>query len=150
MGLIDYTKLQMQLAKVPMEERTFRAAVNVALNMPLADAVYTKELRKIMTNSKLSDDEVWNKLRDLAGLKKNKGRPDRKKWIPVDKKLPQPYKEVLCWYEYYRYGDYNCMYQTYGIGIYDSKNNMWGGDITGHKARVIAWMPLPEKYKESN
>ena len=72
-------------------------------------------------------------------------------WIPCAERLPED-EDVLVWYEYFRYGDYNRMYQTYGIGycsIVDSKV-IWGGDVIGHGARAIAWMPLPEPYKEEN
>lgn len=69
------------------------------------------------------------------------------RWIPVSESLPKDYEYVLCWYEYYRYGDYNKMFKTYGIGIYDSDYNKWGGDVTGHKAKVLAWMPLPKPYR---
>lgn len=67
------------------------------------------------------------------------------RWIPVSEKLPKEYKWVLCWYEYFRYGDYNRMEEAYGIGFYG--DGRWGGDVTGHKSKVLAWMPLPEKYK---
>lgn len=71
---------------------------------------------------------------------------DKNKWIPVEEQLPKDGVNVLVWYEYYRYGDYNCsMYQTYGIGYqFDGR---WGGDVNGTKARCIAWMPLPDPYE---
>ena len=75
------------------------------------------------------------------------GKEDR--WIPVDEKLPEDFEQVLCWYEYFRYGDYNCMFQTYGVGFYDAINFMCGGDVTGHKAKVLAWKPLPKPYRRN-
>lgn len=66
------------------------------------------------------------------------------RWIPVSERFPEEYEYVLCWYEYFRYGDYNCMYKTYGVGFYGDGH--WGGDVTGHKVKVFAWMPLPEPY----
>ena len=38
-------------------------------------------------------------------------------WISVKDGLPEDGKKVLCWYEYFRYGNYNRMFQTYGIGL---------------------------------
>lgn len=67
-------------------------------------------------------------------------------WVHVTKELPEPYKEVLLWFEYYRYGDYNCFYQTYGIG-WRGKTDLW--HVDGYsKIKVFAWQPLPEPYKE--
>ena len=50
---------------------------------------------------------------------------------------------VLCWYEFFRYGDYNRFYQTYGTGyIMDGK---WCGDATqGDYAKVTYWTEIPE------
>lgn len=31
------------------------------------------------------------------------------KWVDPSKQLPKEYTYVLCWYEYFRYGDYNKM-----------------------------------------
>lgn len=66
-------------------------------------------------------------------------------WIPVEDWLPEDGEEVLVWYEYFRYGDYNRMFQTYGIGYQFHEH--WSGDVSGTNARCIAWQPLPPKYE---
>lgn len=72
-------------------------------------------------------------------------------WIPVSERLPEDMQEVLVWFEYYRYGDYNCMYQTYGLcHILDGKWSPFINGRTGWQdARVIAWCPMPKPYKEA-
>lgn len=66
-------------------------------------------------------------------------------WIPVEEGLPEEGQKVLVWYEYFRYGEYNRMFKTYGIGW--QFDGHWSGDVSGTKARCIAWQPLPERYK---
>ncbi len=70
-------------------------------------------------------------------------------WVSAEDELPEDMQRVLIWFEYYRYGDFNCMYQTYGFGyVCDGK---WSPFINGETGwqdyRVIAWQPLPEPYK---
>ena len=63
----------------------------------------------------------------------------------MDVEVPEEGEEVLVWYEYLRYGEHGCMYQTYGIGYqYDGT---WCGSVSGEKARCIAWMPLPDPFE---
>lgn len=64
-------------------------------------------------------------------------------WISVKDVLPENGKYVLCWYEYFRYGEYNRMFKTYGIGYH--YNGFWGGEVSnGTKAKVLAWRELPD------
>ena len=71
------------------------------------------------------------------------------RWIPVSESLPEDFENVLVWYEYFRYGDYNKLFQTCGFSyVYEGH---WSGFVNGSNGwkdlRIIAWMPLPEPYK---
>lgn len=68
-------------------------------------------------------------------------------WTLVSDALPPKGEDVLCWYEYFRFGEYNRMYQTFGIGC--QFGGHWCGEAsTGKDAKVLAWMPLPSPPKE--
>ena len=74
-------------------------------------------------------------------------KPKERDWILVKDRLPEKGEDVLVWFEYYRYGRYDCLYQTYGIGTHCGHYKSWviNGKTEWRELRVIAWMPLPEK-----
>lgn len=88
------------------------------------------------------DNERGNAIVDLIN-----NQPKIGEWIPCSERLPQEYEEVLVWYEYFRYGDYNKMFQTYGIGY--QVDGFWGGDVSGKRSKCIGWQSLPEPYKDA-
>lgn len=100
------------------------------------------QLKRLLPELHYADDANAVK----AAIKKLEQKP-KTYWVPTSKRLPEEDTNVLCWYEYFRYGNYNKMYQTYGVGTYFGRFG-WAGDITGEQARVIAWMPLPEPYEQ--
>lgn len=66
-----------------------------------------------------------------------------RRWIPCSEGLPNDFEDVLCWYEYFRFGSFNRMFRKCGVGY--QVNGHWGGEVsTGRNAKVLAWMPLPE------
>lgn len=71
-------------------------------------------------------------------------------WIPCKDRLPEDCVDVLVWFEYFRYGEYNRLFQTKGISY--MWNGMWSGFVNGESGwrqlRIIAWQPLPEDYHE--
>lgn len=68
-------------------------------------------------------------------------------WIPCSERLPEEGQDVLCWYQYFRYGNYNRLWKTYGIGF--QYNGSWGGEVSGGRdTKVLFWMPLPEPPEE--
>lgn len=72
------------------------------------------------------------------------------KWIPCSEQMPESGEDVIVWFEYFRYGEYECLYQTYGIGNYNKNYDDWmvNHETGWDQLRVIAWMPLPEPYEE--
>ena len=71
-------------------------------------------------------------------------------WIPRKERLPEDGVDVLVWFEYFRYGEYNRLFQTKGISY--TFNGEWSGFVNGssgwNQLRIIAWQPLPEDYHE--
>ena len=119
-----------------------------------ADSIYPWYLNAFKENKELgfkgikpneprfSMNDIKGNLDDIPTISCMQLFPDNN-WTKVEDGLPDEFEEVICYYEYYRYGgDYNCMWRTYGVGyiarLHDGEA-LWCGDISGHKSRVIAW-----------
>lgn len=69
-------------------------------------------------------------------------RPTATIWHDAQTDPPTENGEYQCYYEYYRYGNYNCMYRTMDRGQFF--NGQWSGEPThGTSAKVLAWAELP-------
>ena len=112
-------------------------------------------------NEQISIEELKNQLRIRGDMLKATERKveelyeklgtSRNEWISVEERLPEWDTDKLVWYEYFRYGEYNCMFQTYGIGHYIQEYGQWfGDDLNGTKVKVLYWRELPEPPKEKS
>lgn len=125
---------------------------DLALSHPFANGHYDRENANDEFIFGHESYREW--LEDLPYVDMNKWTDvlpvGANRWIPVGERLPKKYDDVLVCFEYYRYGNYNCLFQTIGIGTYYAEHEMWmiNHETGWRQLRVIAWMPLPEPYRE--
>ena len=71
-------------------------------------------------------------------------------WIRSEDQMPEDDEDVLVWFEYFRFGEYQRLFQTTGIGR--TWRGEWSGFVNGSSGwrdlKIIAWQPLPEPYRE--
>ena len=129
------------------EQSTFKAMTEIEFNT--RDYMLLNFQQTIDNAPTVCNDNYSMGYQD--GVKKVLSERPTGEWIPVSEKLPEEGTDVLIWFEYYRYGDYNCMFQTYGFGyVCDGEwSSFINGETGWRDARIIAWMPLPEAYKET-
>lgn len=81
---------------------------------------------------------IRDALEKLDAIKESKATV----WHDAQNDPPKKNGEYLCFYEYFRYGNYNRMYRTMDRGQFF--NGQWGGEPThGTNAKVLAWTELP-------
>ena len=86
---------------------------------------------------KVIQDMIEQLQADLEQDEKEKG------WTPVSERLPEKHKDVIATVKYNGFlGMYGMRLKTAFIGDYGE----WNGECIG--GEVIAWMYLPEPYKE--
>ena len=94
----------------------------------------------------IADNEYGNAMVDMI-----KNQPKVGDWISCSEQLPEDGTDVIVWFEYFRYGEYNRLFQTTGISyMYDCN---WSGFVNGqsgwNQLSIIAWQPLPEPYNKN-
>jgi len=72
------------------------------------------------------------------------------KWIPCSERLPEKDDVYLVYAPYYSGGSSSSKENHKGVMFSKHKNGKWSIEHGYHKRPncVIAWMPLPEPYKE--
>lgn len=106
-----------------------------------------KEIKENVRLHKMEDIDAYIEIMNII-----EGQPKVDEWIPVEERLPNNDEEVLVWFEYFRYGSYDCLFQTVGIGL--MINDHWSCIVNGTTGwkdlKILAWMPLPDEYREED
>ena len=81
-------------------------------------------------------------------LKELKQLREQTRWIPVSERLPKDYSSCLCTIRnHYTYDNHIEVYDH--VVVYNPAEKEWLDESSKLAFEVIAWMPLPEPYKEN-
>ena len=149
----DYMQTYIQNVALTRQNSDFNQALHRQANKmkSLGQTVHDLELKQMERNREMKLPPEIKEHRDENGKTtlivdvpvQNKLTGIEPRWFDVNERLPETEKEFLVWYEYYRYGEANCMYQTYGIAKYLPQKKLWSGDVFGAAVKVLFWTPLP-------
>lgn len=82
-----------------------------------------KELADYNGDAYIDSADIIEIVQEVAGEYNND-------WIPCSSgNLPKDGEEVLVWFEYFGYGEYNRLFQTRGISY--TYNGKWSGFVNG-------------------
>lgn len=107
--------------------------------------IYLDDAINTMRQHSHYDDFDRSVIDESVAMKALKDLPSAQRWIPVSEALP----EDACQYivtakvkHVDNYPDYEVDTADFADGIFTTTNSWWGVES------IIAWMPLPEAYKE--
>lgn len=73
---------------------------------------------------------------------------EQTRWIPCNERLPKDYSSCLCTIRnHYTYDNHIEVYDH--VVVYNPAEKEWLDESSKLAFEVIAWMPLPEPYRES-
>ncbi len=103
---------------------------------PCADCISRQAVLELMADYDLSMGQVVKGIHALPSITP---KPKTGKWILVSERLPEEYREIIV-----TDVETSATYLSRYIG-----DGYWECDNGLFKDRIIAWMPLPEPYEES-
>lgn len=118
-------------------------AIKALDQQPCEDCVSREAVEKITWEEPSYTDalnvltEVREKIRQLPSV------TPKARWIPCSERLPERDENVLT---YHRNESFDYQY----VSWIDDYSGKWAGFIGNLSDEVLAWMPLPEGYKEED
>lgn len=140
-------------------------AISAELNIMDATEIFAHELAHVAAGEGAGHGERWDEefkriFDEYNRIGKERFGEDGKEiettpeyrggWIRSEDRMPEEGEDVLVWFEYFRFGNYQRLFQTVGISC--TWRGEWSGFVNGSSGwrdlRIIAWQPLPEPYRE--
>ena len=140
-------------------------AISAELSITDATEIFAHELAHVAAGEEAGHGERWDEefqriFDEYNRIGKERFGEDGKEietapeyrggWIRSEDRMPEEGEDVLVWFEYFRFGNYQRLFQTVGIGC--TWRGEWSGFVNGSSGwrdlRIIAWQPLPEPYRE--
>lgn len=105
-------------------------------------------LEKILEEiERLQDISGWD-LQTVQGILEIIRKHMNDDWIPVEKRLPEKYREVIAQFEVRTINAQNeVIKSTYMHVLYLDEHGYWKSIVGIPNGKVIAWQPLPEPYQ---